>query len=80
MSLLTGKPSEQLPVVVAFGASAGGLQALRPIIRGLKRRGRATYVVAHHMSPVQPSNLPELLADRSELVVVSASVPALPLV
>lgn len=73
MSLLTGKPSEQLPVVVAFGASAGGLQALRPIIRGLKRRGRATYVVAHHMSPVQPSNLPELLADRSELVVVSAS-------
>lgn len=58
--------------VVAFGASAGGLQALRPILRGLKRQGTAVYVVAHHMSPKQPSNLPELLADRSEMTVVQA--------
>ncbi|MBU1362309.1 MAG: PAS domain S-box protein [Gammaproteobacteria bacterium] len=58
--------------VVAFGASAGGLQALRPIIRGLKRQGTAVYVVAHHMSPKHPSNLPELLADRSETTVVQA--------
>ena len=58
--------------VVAFGASAGGLQALRPIFRDLRRSGETAYVVAHHMSPRQPSNLTELLAERSELTVVQA--------
>ncbi len=59
--------------VVAFGASAGGLQALRPIVRRLRRSGEAAYVVAHHLSPKQPSNLPELLADHGELTVVPAA-------
>jgi hypothetical protein len=60
-------------VVVAFGASAGGLQALRPIIQGLKRHGTTTYVVAQHQAPTVPSGLTELLADDSELTVVHAS-------
>ncbi len=58
--------------VVAFGASAGGLQALRPILRGLLCQGTTAYVVAHHMSPKQPSNLPELLAEHSALTVSQA--------
>ena len=60
-------------LVVAFGASAGGLQALRPIIQGLKRHGTTAYVVAHHLSPTAPSGLLELLADATELSVVPAS-------
>lgn len=60
-------------IVVAFGASAGGLQSLRPIIRGLRRSGRAAYVVAHHLSPSVPSGLMELLADDTELTVVHAT-------
>ncbi|MDP3638486.1 MAG: CheR family methyltransferase, partial [Azonexus sp.] len=59
--------------VVAFGASAGGLQALRPIINGLERHGDTAYVVAHHLSPVHPSSLTELLAAKSKLTVVAAS-------
>ncbi|HSG23224.1 MAG TPA: PAS domain S-box protein, partial [Azonexus sp.] len=59
--------------IVAFGASAGGLQALRPIINGLQRHSGTAYLVAHHLSPVHPSSLTELLAAKSQLTVVAAS-------
>jgi two-component system CheB/CheR fusion protein len=58
--------------IVGIGASAGGLQALRPIIRGLEPRGLRAYVVAHHQPPLQPSHLVELLAAGSRVEVVPA--------
>jgi len=59
--------------VVAFGASAGGLQALRPIINGLERDGGTAYLIAHHLSPVHPTSLAELLGAQSKLAVVAAA-------
>ncbi len=47
--------------LVAIGASAGGLQALQPLVSVLERRGLAAYVLAQHLSPSQPSNLAEIL-------------------
>ena len=62
--------------VVAFGASAGGLDALRAIIRELRGDGRTAFVVAHHLAPKQPSALAEILAARSRLEVVPAAAGA----
>ena len=58
---------------MAFGASAGGLQALRPIINGLERNGATAYLIAHHLSPSHPTSLAELLGAKSKLRVVTAS-------
>ena len=65
--------AEQPLRIVAFGASAGGLQALRPIINGLEPDGNTAYLVAHHISPNHPSSLAELLRYRSTITVVPAS-------
>lgn len=58
--------------VVAFGASAGGLQALRPIIHRLEPGGKVAYLVAQHMAPNQPTSLVSLLAAQSQLPVLAA--------
>jgi len=59
--------------LVAFGASAGGLRALRPIVESLARQGRTAYVLAQHLSPAHSSQLAEILAARSELTIANAS-------
>lgn len=69
----------QSPRIVAFGASAGGLQALRPIINRLPRDGQHAYLVAHHLSPVHPTSLAELLGAQSQLTVVVATDHGVPL-
>jgi len=58
--------------IVAFGASAGGLQAMRPILRLLEPNGRTAYVVAQHMSTIHSSHLVELLGHQTKLTVVVA--------
>lgn len=58
--------------VVALGASAGGLQALRPIISNLHANGNCTYIIAHHLPPDHPSKLAELLGHGAELPVILA--------
>ncbi|WP_197491390.1 CheR family methyltransferase [Methylomonas methanica] len=55
--------------VVGIGASAGGLQALLPVIFGLKLRARYAYVLAHHLSPDKPCSLIELLQSKCQLAV-----------
>ena len=67
------EPERQALRVVAFGASAGGLQALRPVVNGLLPDGRTAYLVAHHLSPVHPTSLAELLGANSPLAVVAAA-------
>ena len=48
------------PWLVGIGASAGGLDALSSLLRGLP--DRATYVIAQHMSASRPSLLTEVLS------------------
>ncbi|NTW49255.1 MAG: hypothetical protein HGB19_05920, partial [Chlorobiales bacterium] len=59
--------------LVGVGASAGGLDALRPLIGHLRERGVAAYIVAQHMSPTYVSVLAELLGKHSQIPVISAS-------
>ena len=73
MQLVKPDTAEQRLRIVAFGASAGGLQALRPIINALKPDGETAYLVAHHISPNHPSSLSELLSHKSTLTVTPAS-------
>ncbi len=58
--------------VVALGASAGGLQALKPIISNLRANGNCTYIIAHHLAPDHASKLAELLEHNAELPVILA--------
>lgn len=58
--------------VVGIGSSAGGIAALRALLRGLPDDLPNAYVVAQHMSPHQDSHLVELLARETELPVTFA--------
>lgn len=59
--------------VVGIGASAGGLEATRPMLANLAINGKAAYIVAQHMSPQHRSMLVELLNKDSTLPVLEAS-------
>jgi two-component system CheB/CheR fusion protein len=54
--------------VVGIGASAGGLEALESLVRGLIPDGMA-YVVVQHFSPKHESSLSEILAGYSPMPV-----------
>ena len=58
---------------VGIGASAGGLEALRPFVAGLPAHANMTYIVAQHMSPDHRSLMVELLARETTLTVAEAS-------
>ena len=51
---------QQLPVV-ALGASAGGIQALKTFFAALPPETGTAYVVILHLSPEHESTLPALL-------------------
>jgi len=54
---------------VGIGASAGGLEALRPFVANLPEASNLTYIVAQHMSPDHRSMMVELLARATKLTV-----------
>jgi two-component system CheB/CheR fusion protein len=58
---------------VGIGASAGGLEALRPFVANLPAHANMTYIVAQHMSPDHRSLMVELLARETRLKVLEAS-------
>ncbi|RMF15716.1 MAG: chemotaxis protein CheR, partial [Gammaproteobacteria bacterium] len=58
--------------VVGIGASAGGLDALRPLVNALQPNGRACYIIAQHMAPDHKSLLTDLLARNARMPVVLA--------
>lgn len=58
--------------VVGIGASAGGLEALRELVGGLRGGAGVAYLVAQHQAPAHPSRLVQLLASCTELAVRAA--------
>src|SRR5438132_7336440 len=58
--------------IVVIGASAGGVEALKDLVRGLSPDIRASFFVVLHFPPFQKSHLPEIL---SSLDVFPASHP-----
>lgn len=59
-------------ITVGIGASAGGLEALKPFVRNLPVQSNMAYIVAQHVSPQHKSMMVELLTRSTELQVVSA--------
>jgi two-component system CheB/CheR fusion protein len=57
------KKTEQDFPVVGIGASAGGLDPFKKILRGIPTDSGMAYVVVQHLSPDYDSNLTEILAQ-----------------
>ena len=58
---------------VGIGASAGGLEALRELVKNLpKRVGNVTYIVAQHLSPKHQSMMVQLLGRETNMLVKEA--------
>lgn len=73
----SGLPDLQHPLsvplhYVGIGASAGGLEALRPFVANLPAKANMTYIIAQHMSPDHPSLMVELLSRETQLNVEEA--------
>ncbi|MCB1906141.1 MAG: EAL domain-containing protein [Rhodocyclaceae bacterium] len=69
----SANPSDNSLFYVGIGASAGGLEALRPFVAALPDHANMTYLVAQHMSPAHRSMMVELLARETGLRVEEAS-------
>src|SRR5262245_6592170 len=64
-----GHGGDENPVIVAIGASAGGVQALQAFIGALPAKTGAAYVVVVHLDPQRRSELPNILAARTRMPV-----------
>lgn len=60
--------AKKLPIV-GLGASAGGLEALKAFFAEVSENSGMAYIVVVHMSPKQPSMLPDLLQKVSRIPV-----------
>ena len=57
------------PYVIGIGSSAGGLEAIRELVRNLPEKANAAYVVVQHMSPDHRSLLTTLIGRETRLPV-----------
>jgi two-component system CheB/CheR fusion protein len=64
------QPNGGKPVIVAIGASAGGVQALQAFFGGLSNRTGGAFVVVVHLDPDRRSDLAAILAARTRMPVV----------
>ncbi|MBF4507872.1 chemotaxis protein CheR [Flavobacterium sp. JLP] len=62
------KTKQDFPVV-GIGASAGGLDAFKKILKAIPVDSGMAYVLVQHLSPDHPSNLAEILAQSTEIPV-----------
>lgn len=67
-----GSSTSGVDLVVAFGSSAGGLEALQSVVRHLPFGRSIAYVVAQHVSPQHRSLMAQLLDKETPLRVVFA--------
>jgi two-component system chemotaxis response regulator CheB len=61
-----------VPNIIVIGASAGGIDPLRTILRPLPADFQAALFVVMHLSPLSPSVLPVILQRDTALTVMSA--------
>ncbi|HKT17411.1 MAG TPA: chemotaxis protein CheB [Stellaceae bacterium] len=59
------------PVIVAIGASAGGIHALQTFFDLVPARTGAAFVVVVHLDPQRPSELPQVLGARTRMPVIA---------
>lgn len=71
MKLPVIKPekTEQNFPVVGIGASAGGLDAFKKVLKSIPEDSGMAYVIVQHLSPDHPSNLTEILSQSTTIPV-----------
>ncbi|CAN5221517.1 chemotaxis protein CheB [soil metagenome] len=62
----------QGPVVVAIGASAGGLEACRRLLDAMPDTDGLAFILVQHLDPHHPSLIAELLSSHTSLTVQEA--------
>jgi len=62
--------SERMPVIVAIGASAGGIHALQSLFAALPHDTGAAFVVVVHLDPQHRSEMPSIIGARTQMPVV----------
>ncbi len=62
--------AERMPVIVAMGASAGGIHALQSFFAALPPDTGAAFVVVVHLDPKHRSEMPAIIATRTKMPVV----------
>jgi two-component system CheB/CheR fusion protein len=55
--------------VVGIGASAGGLDAFKKVLKAIPKDSGMAYVLVQHLSPDYPSNLTEILSQSTDIPV-----------
>lgn len=58
---------EEQPIIVAIGASAGGLEALQEFFKNMPLKTGLSFVVIQHLSPDYKSLMDELLARYTQI-------------
>jgi two-component system, chemotaxis family, CheB/CheR fusion protein len=56
--------------IVGIGSSAGGLEALQTLFRGMPADSGLAFIIAAHLDPTQKSHLTELLSRCTKMLVV----------
>ncbi len=64
---------ESEPVIVAIGASAGGVAALQSFFSALPEHTGAAFVVVVHLDPQHRSELPSILATKTPMPVIQVA-------
>jgi two-component system CheB/CheR fusion protein len=68
------RPGEaRVPLIVAVGASAGGLEALRQLFAAIPRDTGMAFVVIQHLDPTRPSALVTVLSAMGPLSAVEVT-------
>jgi two-component system CheB/CheR fusion protein len=74
---MTAPPEDSLPFLIVTGSSAGGIEALCALVAALPRDFPAPIVIAQHLAPTHASHLPEILAGKTSLRIVTLDDRAL---
>src|SRR5499427_2315196 len=61
------------PIIVTVGASAGGVSALQRFFEAIPEHTGAAFVVVVHLDPQRRSELPRILAGRTQMPVVQVN-------
>src|SRR5688572_9257961 len=62
--------SDNLFPVVGIGASAGGLNAFKRLLRAIPQDSGMAYIIVQHLDPTHQSILPELLQTVTRIPVL----------
>ncbi|BBA35729.1 methylase of chemotaxis methyl-accepting protein [Methylocaldum marinum] len=70
LELDSSRSTEQIPIMVGIGASAGGLNSLQNLFQAIEPGIGFAFLLAQHLSPDHDSKFPEILANSIRLPVI----------